>query len=164
MAAEGTMFDWSGVYFKEVVKAPQSLVMVGLSIFMVMMATGRFAGDRVIARIGKKENIAVQRRPCFCRADDLCFIPLPVHCGFWIFDCWAGRILRYTYHIQRCGKIIKSSAGHGRRRIQYRLPGFFNGTAIDRIYSSNIQPAIFVCRSGVVRALRIRYGYKTGKS
>ena len=59
MAAEGTMFDWSGVYFREIVKAPESLVIMGLVTFMVMMATGRFAGDRIIARIGRKKTLQV---------------------------------------------------------------------------------------------------------
>lgn len=59
MAAEGTMFDWSGVYFREIVRAPHSLVMVGLSTFMIMMATGRFAGDRIIARVGRKKLLQV---------------------------------------------------------------------------------------------------------
>ncbi|HEX7905893.1 MAG TPA: MFS transporter [Chitinophagaceae bacterium] len=55
MAAEGAMFDWSGVYFKEVVIAPQSLVIVGYASFMIMMASGRFVGDRIIARVGRKK-------------------------------------------------------------------------------------------------------------
>jgi predicted MFS family arabinose efflux permease len=59
MAAEGTMFDWSGVYFREVVIAPHSLVTLGLSTFMVMMAIGRFTGDKVIARIGRKRTLQV---------------------------------------------------------------------------------------------------------
>ena len=57
MAAEGTMFDWSGVYFKEVVKVPQSLVIVGYASFMIMMATGRFTVDRIIARVGRKKML-----------------------------------------------------------------------------------------------------------
>ncbi|MDP4264122.1 MAG: MFS transporter [Bacteroidota bacterium] len=57
MAAEGAMFDWSGVYFKEVVEAPHSLVIVGYASFMIMMASGRFAGDRIIARIGRKKML-----------------------------------------------------------------------------------------------------------
>lgn len=59
MAAEGTMFDWSGVYFREIVKAPHSLVMLGLTTFMIMMATGRFAGDKVIARFGRKKTLQI---------------------------------------------------------------------------------------------------------
>jgi predicted MFS family arabinose efflux permease len=57
MAAEGAMFDWSGVYFKEVVVAPHSLVILGYSSFMIMMATGRFVGDRIIARLGRKKTL-----------------------------------------------------------------------------------------------------------
>lgn len=54
MASEGAMFDWSGIYFKEVVKAPVSLMMLGYTSFMIMMASGRFMADKLIARFGRK--------------------------------------------------------------------------------------------------------------
>lgn len=54
MATEGAMFDWSGVYFQDIVKAPQNLVVVGYASFMVMMATGRFVGDYFISKYGKQ--------------------------------------------------------------------------------------------------------------
>lgn len=57
LAAEGAMFDWSGVYFKDVVKAPASLVVLGYASFMIMMTTGRFTGDRIIARVGRKRML-----------------------------------------------------------------------------------------------------------
>ena len=57
MAAEGAMFDWSGVYFREIVLAPHSLVVLGYASFMVMMATGRFIGDAVITKIGRKRTM-----------------------------------------------------------------------------------------------------------
>lgn len=59
MVSEGIMFDWSGVYFKEVVKAPESLVIVGYTSFMIMMASGRFIGDKVTARFGRKRVLQV---------------------------------------------------------------------------------------------------------
>lgn len=59
MASEGAMFDWSGVYFKDVVKAPSSLVILGYTSFMIMMASGRFVADRVAARIGRKHLLQV---------------------------------------------------------------------------------------------------------
>ena len=59
MATEGAMFDWSGVYFKDIVKAPSSLVILGYASFMVMMATGRFVGDKIIARLGRKKTIQI---------------------------------------------------------------------------------------------------------
>jgi MFS family permease len=59
MASEGAMFDWSGVYFKEVVKAPASLVILGYTSFMIMMATGRFIADYVISKIGRKKLLQI---------------------------------------------------------------------------------------------------------
>jgi MFS family permease len=57
MATEGAMFDWSGVYFKEIVLAPRSLVVLGYASFMIMMSAGRFMGDAVILRIGRKRTM-----------------------------------------------------------------------------------------------------------
>ncbi len=54
MASEGAMFDWSGVFFKDVVKAPESLVALGYTSFMIMMASGRFLADYLIGKIGRK--------------------------------------------------------------------------------------------------------------
>lgn len=54
MASEGAMFDWSGVYFKDVVKAPDSLVILGYTSFMIMMSIGRFVADYFISKIGRK--------------------------------------------------------------------------------------------------------------
>lgn len=47
---EGGMFDWSGVYFKEVVQV--DLFTLGYLIFMIFMALSRFFSDRVIEEIG----------------------------------------------------------------------------------------------------------------
>lgn len=54
MASEGIMFDWSGVYFKEIVKAPGSLVVLGYTSFMVTMAIGRFLSDILVAKFGPR--------------------------------------------------------------------------------------------------------------
>jgi len=59
MASEGAMFDWSGVYFKDVVKAPASLVVLGYTSFMIMMASGRFMADRIISKIGRKKLLQI---------------------------------------------------------------------------------------------------------
>ena len=49
---EGGMFDWSGVYFKEVVK--EDLFTLGFFIFMAFMALSRFFSDKIIERTGMK--------------------------------------------------------------------------------------------------------------
>jgi MFS family permease len=59
MASEGAMFDWSGIYFKDVVKAPASLVILGYTSFMIMMASGRFMADALITRFGRMRLLQV---------------------------------------------------------------------------------------------------------
>ena len=59
MATEGAMFDWSGVYFSDIVKAPANLLTLGYASFMVMMALGRFAGDAVIRKIGRQRTLQI---------------------------------------------------------------------------------------------------------
>lgn len=54
MVAEGTMFDWSGVYFQNVVQAPKQLTILGYVAFMGTMAGGRFIGDWLSNQLGKK--------------------------------------------------------------------------------------------------------------
>ena len=52
MACEGTMFDWSGVYFAQVVKPGPALVGLGYVAFMSTMACGRFTADRIVNKFG----------------------------------------------------------------------------------------------------------------
>lgn len=59
MASEGAMFDWSGIYFKDVVKAPASMVILGYTSFMIMMALGRFIADFLISKFGRKRLLQV---------------------------------------------------------------------------------------------------------
>ncbi len=55
MASEGIMFDWSGVYFKDIVKAPENLVILGYTSFMITMASGRFLSDYLVVKFGPKK-------------------------------------------------------------------------------------------------------------
>jgi MFS family permease len=55
MACEGAMFDWTGVYFQKVVNVPRQLVALGYTAFMSTMAGGRFLGDWIITRLGKRQ-------------------------------------------------------------------------------------------------------------
>lgn len=59
MASEGVMFDWSGVYFKDIVKAPGPLVILGYTSFMIMMASGRFLGDGMINKFGRERVMQI---------------------------------------------------------------------------------------------------------
>jgi MFS family permease len=54
MICEGTMFDWSSIYFEKVLETPVELTRVGYVAFMSTMAGGRFAADWVVTRVGIK--------------------------------------------------------------------------------------------------------------
>jgi MFS family permease len=53
------MFDWSGVYFKDIVKVKPSLIVLGYTSFMIMMASGRFLTDSLISWIGRKKLLQI---------------------------------------------------------------------------------------------------------
>lgn len=55
MVCEGTMFDWSGVYFQKAVQAPEKLITLGYLLFMGSMAGGRFISDRLTQHFGIKK-------------------------------------------------------------------------------------------------------------
>lgn len=57
MACENTMYDWSGVYFQKAMKASQSMATGAFAVYMIMMTMGRFAGDRIVNRIGVKKML-----------------------------------------------------------------------------------------------------------
>lgn len=57
MSVEGCMFDWTGVYFKQVVLAKEKFISLGYAAFMITMATGRFFGDKLASRFGRKKMV-----------------------------------------------------------------------------------------------------------
>ncbi len=54
MICEGTMFDWTGIYFEKVVHAPKALTRMGYIAFMSAMAGGRFISDAFVTHYGVK--------------------------------------------------------------------------------------------------------------
>lgn len=59
MICEGSMFDWSGVYFKKEVIGVGSLTTLGYVAFMSSMATGRFVGDWLTTKLGVRRMLQI---------------------------------------------------------------------------------------------------------
>jgi len=51
---EGAMFDWTGIYFKDIVKADDEFIGLGYASFMIAMAAGRFCADALTERLKLK--------------------------------------------------------------------------------------------------------------
>ncbi|HUB62667.1 MAG TPA: MFS transporter [Puia sp.] len=59
MICEGSMFDWSNVYWQRVVLPPKVLAGLGLTAFSFTMAGGRFIGDLLATRWGIRRMLQV---------------------------------------------------------------------------------------------------------
>ncbi|CAL1520917.1 MFS transporter [Chitinophaga sp. MM2321] len=59
MICEGTMFDWSGVYFRRVVQVRDGLSGAGYAAFMSTMAAGRFVADKITTKLGVKKMLLI---------------------------------------------------------------------------------------------------------
>lgn len=106
---EGGMFDWSGVYFKEVVNV--EIFTWGYLFFMICMALSRFASDHIVEAIGMQKTYIASAS--FVVAGIALAVLLP---GFWtslIGFCLVGlgtaSIIPMTYTL--AGHSTKYSPG-----------------------------------------------------
>lgn len=111
MAAEGTMFDWSGIYFQKIVEAPAGLVTLGYSAFMGTMALGRFLGDGLVLRFGRKEILQGSGILIAIGLLIAVFIPTLVFAtiGFLLVGFGVSSVVPIVY--SQAGKSDKMSAG-----------------------------------------------------
>lgn len=52
MACENTMYDWSGIYFRNAVHSTKPMATAAFVLYMVAMTAGRFLGDSLVNHIG----------------------------------------------------------------------------------------------------------------
>lgn len=99
MASEGVMFDWSGVYFKDIVKAPGPLVILGYTSFMIMMASGRFVGDSLINKFGRERVMQISGVMISAGLFTAVFLPYIIPCtiAFMAVGCGVATIVPTVY-------------------------------------------------------------------
>jgi MFS family permease len=111
MSAEGCMFDWSGVYFKQVVKAEGSLISLGYASFMIMMATGRFIGDSLALKFGRKKMVQLSGVLIFIGMMIAVMFPtiVPATIGFLIVGFGVSSIIPLMF--STAGKVKEVASG-----------------------------------------------------
>ncbi|WP_240670959.1 MFS transporter [Lacibacter luteus] len=111
LSAEGCMFDWSGVYFKEVVEVKGELVSLGYASFMVMMATGRFTGDKLAERFGRKKMVQLSGVLIFSGMMIAVLLPNIIFAtiGFMIVGFGVSSIIPLVY--STAGKVKEVASG-----------------------------------------------------
>ena len=99
MASEGVMFDWSGVYFKDIVKAPGPLVVLGYTSFMIMMASGRFLGDGLINKFGRERVMQISGVMISAGLFTAVFLPYIIPCtiAFMVVGLGVATIVPTVY-------------------------------------------------------------------
>lgn len=106
---EGGMFDWSGIYFKEVVSV--KVFTWGYLLFMICMALSRFASDSVIETIGMPRTFMISAALIVCGI--ILAIVLPYFWSSLIGFCLVGfgtaPVIPMTYSLAGVSK--KYSAG-----------------------------------------------------
>ena len=58
MACENTMYDWSGIYIRQVLHGSKAVATIAFVVYMVAMTSGRLLGDRIADRFGIQRVLA----------------------------------------------------------------------------------------------------------
>jgi len=106
---EGGMFDWSGVYFKEIVR--EELFTLGYLLFMICMALSRFASDTIIDRFGMPKTYLLSASFIFTGIALAVIFPYfwPSMVGFCLVGLGTAAVVPMTYLL--AGSSKKYSAG-----------------------------------------------------
>jgi MFS family permease len=101
---EGGMFDWSGIYFQQVVK--EEVFTAGYLIFMSFMALSRFVSDRIIDRIGMASTYIMSAVLIFSGISLSVFFPSfwPAMVGFSLVGFGTAAVIPMTYTLAGASK------------------------------------------------------------
>jgi MFS family permease len=111
LVCEGTMFDWSGVYFEKVLQVADSSRNLGYIAFMSSMAAGRFVADWLVTKFGVKQMIQASGIIISTGLLTAVIFPylVPATIGFLLVGIGVSSIVPLTYGI--AGKSTTMSPG-----------------------------------------------------
>ncbi len=106
---EGGMFDWSGIYFQEVIKV--EIFTYGYLIFMTFMAASRFLSDVIISRFGMPKTYIMSAAFIISGIGLAIIFPFfwPAMIGFSLVGFGTAAIIPMSYALAGASK--KYSAG-----------------------------------------------------
>ena len=82
MACEGTMIDWSGIYFRKAVHASRDVATLGFVVYMIAMTLGRLTGDRLANRFGIRNMLTYSGLLISSGLLVAVLLPFPLMAGF----------------------------------------------------------------------------------
>ncbi|MDO6388678.1 MFS transporter [Pontibacter sp. BT731] len=101
---EGGMFDWSGIYFQQVVG--EEVFTAGYLIFMSFMALSRFVSDRIIEKIGMERTYVLSASLIFSGIALAILFPSfwPAMIGFSLVGFGTASVIPMTYTLAGASK------------------------------------------------------------
>lgn len=101
---EGGMFDWSGIYFQEVIEV--EIFTSGYLVFMAFMALSRFVSDRIIERMGMMRTYVVSALLIVFGIGLAILFPhfWPAMIGFSLVGFGTASIIPMTYSLAGASK------------------------------------------------------------
>ena len=110
LLCEGCMFDWSGVYFKQVVNAEEGLIAAGYMAFMGMMALGRLVSDSFTNKFGSKRVVQISGGLIFTGLIVAVLFPnlYMAILGFLLVGAGTSSVIPLTYHETGKSKLFPS--------------------------------------------------------
>jgi MFS family permease len=112
MISEGAIADWSSLYLQKVLSAPTWLIGMGYAGFSMMMAIGRFYGDKVTARWGSLKMIQMGIIVgSFGLLLVISGVLIPVLLGFMLIGLGFSGIIPELYRLAGSIDDIKPSEG-----------------------------------------------------
>ncbi len=99
LICEGTMFDWSGVYFLKIVKAEPAWIGAGYTAYMIAMASGRFLADWLTHKIGVQRVLQLSGSLTALGLGIAVFFPqqTPAIIGFLIVGLGVSSVVPLAY-------------------------------------------------------------------
>ena len=111
LVCEGTMFDWSGVYFDKVLNVPASYRTLGYIAFMSSMASGRFIADWLVTKFSVKNMLQASGIIIAIGLLTAVIFPfiIPATIGFLLVGIGVSSVVPLTYGL--AGKSTTMSPG-----------------------------------------------------
>ncbi|WP_147676207.1 MFS transporter [Algibacter pacificus] len=106
---EGGMFDWSGVYFKEVLK--EDVFTYGYLMFMTTMALSRFFSDKLVTQIGVLKTYVLSSSLIIVGISMAVFFPMFWSALFGFFLVGFGTAAFFPLTMSLAGNSTKYSPG-----------------------------------------------------
>lgn len=90
MACENTMYDWSGIYFEKALNTSKQTATAAFVFYMVAMTASRFAGDKLVGKLGVKNILKYSGGFIFVGLLLAVLVPHPLVAGIGFVLTGAG--------------------------------------------------------------------------